>query len=64
MNIQTVSSSPSQYYYQCQDCRDSFICPDWQLLADEKKGSMMAVCPYCKSNHLDALNAALPLETH
>jgi len=64
MNIQEVLSSSSQYYYQCQDCRDSFICPDWQPRADGDKSSRIAVCPYCKSNQLDALNSALPLMMH
>ncbi len=64
MIIHTVTSSPSHYYYQCQTCRDSFICPDWQPLSNEKKAGRIAVCPYCKSNQLDALNAALPLVTH
>ncbi|NOG61233.1 MAG: hypothetical protein HND53_12085 [Proteobacteria bacterium] len=61
MSIQTVSSSPSHYYYQCQNCRDSFICPDWQPRADGEKASRVAACPYCKSSHLDTLNTLLPL---
>jgi uncharacterized CHY-type Zn-finger protein len=64
MNIQSLSSSVSQYYYQCQECRDSFICPDWQPMIDGSKDSKVAVCPYCKSKQLDAHNAALPLVTH
>lgn len=64
MNIHSEKSSLSQYYYQCQNCRDSFICPDWQPQAGGDKASRIAICPYCKSNQLDALNTALPLVIH
>jgi len=60
INIHTVTSSASQYYYQCQKCLDSFICPDWRPLSAGRKADRVAVCPYCKSKQLDALNAALP----
>ena len=61
MNIESIASSPSQYYYQCLNCRDSFICPDWEPLNDGNTASKVAICPYCKSRQLDAHNVALPL---
>jgi uncharacterized CHY-type Zn-finger protein len=64
MNIQTESNHLSQFYYQCQSCHDSFICPDWQPDSDEKSSGRIALCPYCKSKHLDALNNLLPLMMH
>ena len=61
MNIHAATSSPSHYYYQCLNCRDSFICPDWLSINNENMASRVAICPYCKSRQLDALNVALPL---
>ena len=61
MHIHTVESSTPRYYYQCLKCRDTFICPDWQSQLDEKKAGKVAVCPYCKSNQLDAFASVLPL---
>lgn len=64
MYIQTVTSNPPRYYYQCQEGQDTFICPAWQPVTNVTKASKIAICPYCKSNHLDALNPALPMVIH
>lgn len=61
MNIQAASNSFSLYYYKCLDCRDSFICPDWKKVNTDGAINRVAICPYCKSNQIDALNSELPL---
>lgn len=57
----TKFNRPDYYYYHCQSCLDVFICPDWISEANKKSSASIAVCPYCKSIQIDALNAALPL---
>lgn len=61
-SVQTLNAGVSLFAYFCQKCNEYFICPAWERNVD--KGSVkgkVAVCPYCRSNKIEALDTLLPL---